>query len=144
MITLTYYQPNRAERRLIRALRSGNFTQGMGRLEERVLNGLVYNCCLGVACRVSSRRVKIEIEEASSITPTIFFDRQVFHLPERVRLELNWASPIGQLTITDLDGNFPCLVNLNDEGFTYAQIADLIEWGAVAHLPGPEESYWIR
>lgn len=144
MTTLTYYQPNRAERRLIRALRSGKFTQCQGQLEHLPLKGPIQNCCLGVACRVSSLRVKIEIEEAPSITPTIFFDRQVFHLPEKIRRELNWVSPLGELTITDRAGWSTCLVNLNDEGFTYAQIADLIEWGAVAHLPGPEESYWIR
>lgn len=35
----------------VAALRSGNYLQGHGAL-ERVVNGISYNCCLGVLCRI--------------------------------------------------------------------------------------------
>lgn len=44
---------------LVKALRSGNFTQTRGTLEAVTSNGyrneVVGNCCLGVACRVAER-----------------------------------------------------------------------------------------
>lgn len=35
----------------VKALRSGRYTQGRGRL-ERIVDGERHNCCLGVLCRV--------------------------------------------------------------------------------------------
>lgn len=39
-------------RKFVEALRSGKYQQGQKRLEKS-LNGVTYNCCLGVACRVA-------------------------------------------------------------------------------------------
>lgn len=46
--------PNKENlRKVVAALRSGNYQQGNGALEYKDENGVTRNCCLGVACRVA-------------------------------------------------------------------------------------------
>ena len=101
-------------RKWIEALRSGEFEQGQGALRK----GNQY-CCLGVACELYRR------EHPDSVAWDLIGLNMTFYgkhstLPIRVR---DW---IGLRTI---DGSYQrvSLINMNDDGYTFEEIADVIE-----------------
>lgn len=123
MPTLDYYQPTEAEQRLIDALRSGYYEQGTGCLQA---NGKL--CCLGVACRVS--KVELPIIEGGVV---IMFGEEETQslLPKVVQEELGWSIEGGETYIEGKCGWRNSLDELNDNGFSFNQIADIIEAGLV-------------
>jgi hypothetical protein len=105
----------------VAALRSGEYKQGRGRLgyhdgdDDRM-------CCLGVLSHLAHQAEVCdqEVDEDGEFT----YSGSINYLPYRV---VDWA---------ELDTHNPGvledennLANLNDAGFTFDQIADLIEWG---------------
>ncbi len=102
----------------IAALRSGEYKQTIGMLES--LDGR--NCCLGVACRVLGIRPSI-------ISATVLFDGSASYLPTKNAIDLGVTRTI-QLSFTDRKGYSLSLSQLNDGGFTFDQIADVIEYEA--------------
>lgn len=101
----------------LEALRSGEYEQGRNALNE---NGNY--CCLGVLCDVAVKSgLALEVGERGQITE---YDGLTAYLPDRVK---RWAAlydhnprvPIGPLGTS--------LANLNDQGKTFSEIADLIE-----------------
>lgn len=121
MTDIEYYQPTEAERRLIDALRSGEYKQGQGVLQrgERL-------CCLGVACRVSRVELEVKID-----LHNVSFNGEDHHLPDEVQRELGWLDDCAELTFHDRQGRPVNLTTLNDSGSTFDQIADVIEAGLV-------------
>lgn len=111
------------------ALRSGEYAQTKGALEriEETANGPVGFCCLGVLCKIAADEGVIERKETDrTFDKGVQYDG-VYALPPTTVTE--WA---GIETFTD----FPLrseplhdnLANLNDiHGYTFAQIADIIE-----------------
>lgn len=123
MTDIEYYQPTEAERRLIDALRSGEYEQGQGILqrEDKL-------CCLGVACRVS--RVELEVKIDSRNVRS--FNDEEHNLPDAVREEIGWRDECAGLAFGDRQDRAITLINLNDfDGRTFDQIADVIEAGLV-------------
>jgi hypothetical protein len=127
---MQYYTPNEAERRLIDALRSGEYEQGTGKL--RIGNKY---CCLGVACQTT----KVPLEEIPSYGGSIWgyveagiagAPYDINYLPQAVRRELGWRWSTGMTEIPG-DDEWISLASLNDAGFTFNQIADIIEAGLV-------------
>lgn len=111
-------------RQWVDALRSGEYFQAKGALRR----GQRY-CCLGVVCDISALG---EWEQVSG-TPSMDYLGSAAMLPEPVQ---GWLGIIGgNVPIRmgylhpDRDGStFQTLTSLNDSGFTFDQIADLIEW----------------
>ena len=121
---------NSLEKELVNALRSGRYAQARGSL--RTTDGY---CCLGVACDVwgKGRWSALRVYEDCHL------DRAEVDLPEAVRVDYRWSSRIGLLDITrapqDPSATDPhiTLAELNDSGFSFSQIADIIEAGLVVH-----------
>lgn len=103
----------------LNALRNGEFTQGKGVLRDT--NDRY--CCLGVLCELYARHSGEDVSWDSDPAPYSFLG-EVQLLPEEV---MDWAGiefPIGEVLI---DGSYTTLAYENDNGYTFAEIADLIE-----------------
>lgn len=116
---------NEAEKKLVAALRSGDYKQSKQRLRDK--DGF---CCLGVACDISG--ISTWDEDAY-----LGNDRK---LPDAVMFELEWAdnSALTDIPLFDKDRvrlgaryYYYNLATLNDDGLTFDQIADVIEAGLV-------------
>ena len=94
------------QRKWIKALRSGRYKQG----RKRLRTGNKY-CCLGVACKVFSHPFG---SDESFAPPDIVF---------RLALISPAASLVGDI---DIKGK-TCLAGANDNGATFAEIADFCE-----------------
>jgi hypothetical protein len=100
----------------LNALRSGDYQQGQFYL--RTDNGF---CCLGVLCDLYAKENQLEWEHSSYKDVYMFQDTVTF-LPLSV---IEWSD------IADsnpyVNGGIGTLSGLNDKGFTFNEIADLIE-----------------
>lgn len=114
----------------IDALRSGKYEQGSEKL--RSVSGY---CCLGVLCDLYAQEHNVEWEfrgnEETNLQPQgyWYFDKESEFLPESV---MNWAKLFRNpmLRIEDDDEMFEVneeVSTLNDEGYSFSTIADLIE-----------------
>ena len=114
----------------IGALRSGKYEQGTEKL--RSVSGY---CCLGVLCDLYAQEHNTEWEfrgnEETNLQPQDYwyFDKESEFLPESV---MNWAKLFRNpmLRIEDDDEMFEVneeVSTLNDEGYSFSTIADLIE-----------------
>lgn len=119
---------NENAKRLVAALRSGEYTQTAGVLHrlEAAGNRPAGHCCLGVACdlfadELDLRKVPDLHIEGFGAGDDIEYD----YLPEVVRTHLGFATASG--TFDDGDGCSVSLADLNDEGATFSEIADTIE-----------------
>ncbi len=108
--------------KLVRALRSGEYNQGTGRLVDSKDNF----CCLGVACNISTLPMEWKRMwgdwhmggEAGVLPPSIMREYG-FYSREGDRID--GASII-------IEGKaYLCLTAANDDGATFVQIADYIE-----------------
>lgn len=123
------------EQKLVAALRSGEYRQAVGALktyEERY-------CCLGVACDISG---KGKFEDDNLFEDFETGECEENYLPWSVAEQLGWGhNTQGFLTFKDrrVHSSNLTLAGLNDDGFTFDQIADLIEAGLV-----DTESYSLR
>jgi hypothetical protein len=111
----------------VAALRSGEYKQGMGALN---LGGKM--CCLGVLCDLAVKAgaevsVMTEPDEVGYTT----YDSRGAGLPYSVQ---HWAgvgsADPGVVSAVDDDGDEYeySLADLNDDGVSFDQIADLIDW----------------
>lgn len=96
----------------IAALRSGKYIQGYRRLRTRDSR----YCVLGVACDVIDPTRWSLAHRAGSIAPVYVFDEQhAFTMPYELGLE--WYGMKDQSTLAEM----------NDEGKSFAEIADYLE-----------------
>jgi len=129
------------EQKLVEALRSGRWEQADGQLRF----GDKY-CCLGVACAISgvgSFGPGLSVDRDTFVTTDMQDRRETASaiLPERVKKLLGWSADTGLVTIRDRSGRKPALTELNDEGFTFPQIADIIAHGFVETFAEWRENY---
>lgn len=116
--------PAEDKAKLLEALRSGNYQQGHSRLRE----GDKY-CCLGVYCDLKGAKWELVNPDLNTYKVNLGNDYHLdteFYLPKPFRTKENDAHG----SIEELTGiNQLCfsLAGLNDDGFTFAQIADIIE-----------------
>lgn len=116
----------------ITELRSGKWKQHKGQLAN---NYRTAHCCLGVACEISGIEPNFNLfkdrwewESDSSILP--------FSLAKRLEMNMNLSkSKDSEETIVARNGKFMLpngvtlvLSELNDAGFTFNQIADVIDY----------------
>lgn len=115
----------------LKALRSGEYVQGEGYLCTASDTRLKH-CCLGVLCDV------LIPESRSKTTETIVrYDGAMYCLPASVEALAGLDEADPQIEIPGLEYKDNCggmwynkikLSKLNDDGFTFSQIADLIEY----------------
>lgn len=117
----------------VEALKSGEFKQGQGRLLQQH-DGSRYYCCLGVACEVYRR----ETGQGEWRERPGFETRLEFHEEGGKHGSVLPLSVQRWLGVSNCDGTFVSsrdqlgrallntLVGLNDGGYTFDQIADVI------------------
>lgn len=106
----------------VAALRSGEYKQGAGALHRFSEAGDTY-CCLGVLCDLAVK---------ASVCRRYMDEDGIYHYGHASHNDTYLDSSIVEWS--GLDGYNPKvegrrLAELNDKGFTFDQIADLIEWG---------------
>lgn len=123
----------------VAALRSGEYQQGLNVLAHRDDEGAMSYCCLGVLCDLAVKD-GVAVDVQSDADGDLTFEGMEALPPSSV---LNWArlrleNPEVQvpknhpaladqfLDVRDRKGKC-ALTSLNDGGFTFAEIADLIE-----------------
>ena len=117
----------------VNALRSGKYEQGSERL--RGVDGF---CCLGVLCDIYAQEHNTEWEfrgnEETNLQPMDYwyYEGESEFLPESVMdwAELKTNNPSLQVDVDDGEDSWNYnddVSNLNDSGYTFSQIADLIE-----------------
>ena len=120
-------------------LRSGNFTQGTGvlhRQHDNTATGHTF-CCLGVLCEravaaeVAERQISTSLDPAWRGIATYYGtnekdlgNKSHHYLPEDVR---EWAGLTNVDPVVEINGYSMRLSEHNDQGCTFAQIADAIE-----------------
>lgn len=123
----------------VRALRSGKYKQGRNALKYKSERGVVRHCCLGVLCELyqkdHKRRLftgKIVESKSNPDLPKgavgIHFAEEDGQLPEAVRKWAGMESIDGSLLLSVDDyGYYPSLAEMNDDGYNFKRIADVIE-----------------
>lgn len=112
------------------ALRSGKIQQTQQRLKRKLSDGTVGMCCLGVLC---------DLAESEGVVASEWVEGNAMFGPDGYGstsllpgLVAKWAfnnvyTGSGQLPFRNRAGSVVYLDVLNDSGFTFDQIADLIE-----------------
>lgn len=129
---------------LIAALRSGLFVQGQGYLTLILPDGSEKDCCLGVFSKCFNvPRIGLRSLDLSSclkngvpegtkavcyqdMTMTELGEMRV--LPEQIRAILGGNLGTWKFSFLDRNGEPTSAASLNDDGFTYDQIADIFEY----------------
>jgi len=99
------------------ALRSGEYQQTKGRLHDE--NGF---CCLGVLCDLYIKENQLEWEPSTHYNNAYMFQDMAKILPISVMVWVGVGE--GNPPVNDGDSS---LAELNDQGSTFNEIADLIE-----------------
>jgi len=110
---------NANAQKLIDALRSGEFEQTTGRLKNFEVWAF---CCLGVACELYRQAQP----EEGGWHKTKFLGCSA-SLPEQVKNWLGFRNNAGGFSPYSNDNDIKSLVGMNDNGYTFTEIADLIE-----------------
>lgn len=127
-------------RKFVEALRSGEFTQGIGWLERTDKpTGVTKNCCLGVACRVAYRN-GVELNPLTNFRELVEFDGTSDYMPALVsewlgleaKTENDNSTPsgawMGNPKLLTEDGTECLATELNDSHmYSFSQIADAFE-----------------
>lgn len=127
---------------LVVALRSDQYLQGRDLLHRKTLDGREQLCCLGVACDLyvkagspngELKREWVKLSDAARNQGhkleymELNGNRTVTSLPEPVRAWLNFRGVTGAFIPSTGTRRSCSLSELNDDGKTFRQIADLIE-----------------
>lgn len=113
--------------RLVKALRSGKYEQGVGYLNYQ--NKL---CCLGVACEISKGIVRVSLPCGPSDTPTgVVYEGSAKFLPRSVMKRFGFSKMNGGredgLELVIAGEAYSSLANANDCRVPFSVIADYIE-----------------
>jgi len=123
---------NAEERKLIAALRSDKYKQTTAWLRK----GDRF-CCLGVYCDISGSGEWKKRDREFEFIGTGKWKRGPVNLtvlPTFLTRRLRWDDDSGILNFTNREAGVVTLAMLNDDGFTFNQIADLIGAGLVRKL----------
>ena len=101
----------------VKALRSGEYSQGHHQLVDDNNNF----CCLGVLCDIAPNYVRGEWEDSNSFYKKWSMYGNVATLPSQIQA---WA---GMSSFNGYIGDGLSLVDYNDQGSSFAEIADIIE-----------------
>lgn len=114
-------------------LRNGGLLQGTGSLRRRI-KGEDYYCCLGVLCEIAVEKGVVTRMPPSYVSGILTYDGEEDFLPLSVRQAAGLDSPNpfvpnheGISTTGDYVPERLTLSWLNDTGYTFSEIADIIE-----------------
>jgi hypothetical protein len=113
--------PQEARKAWVEALRSGDYKQGEGVLRDGDGN----YCCLGVACELAVKD-GVEMDVYTPEDGSTLYDGQAIVCPRKVQDWLRLAERHGAHR-DHVSRDTRYLTTLNDNGATFAEIADLIE-----------------
>lgn len=126
----------------VAALRSGTYQQGQAQLRRKIADGSYQYCCLGVLCAITPE-IEFELDERKDYAGFIgkpessslcfmpigsveFFSAVTGEAESPVDYTVSVESYIEGLD--GRNGERTSLIGLNDNGFTFDQIADVIEY----------------
>ena len=116
----------------VAALRSGGYDQCTGLLEHFYSDGTSGFCCLGVLCRVVGAHREVSLNRDvwySAISSDGWHaDSSSTALTDEIRESVGMKTFEGDLYYSEIDDGTISLAVLNDAGFTFDQIADIIEY----------------
>lgn len=123
---------NDAEVALVEALRSGRYQQTKGCLIAMGADKVVSHCCLGVACDLSRKGQWMDYRyQDNTRAPRGEADCSDVYLTYAVQQELGWSrAGLLEFAVRN-DSVLATLALLNDFGFSFSQLADIIEAGLV-------------
>jgi hypothetical protein len=103
----------------VEALRSGEYTQG-----RNLLHYMDDFCCLGVLCELAVKDgVQMSVSGNRGVNS---YDNNASSLPDAVK---DWAGLSSNLPLAKIEGVNYTLHYMNDDGNSFAEIADIIEKG---------------
>lgn len=112
-------------KKLVAALRSGDYTQGEGQLTTINTDGSESDCCLGIAC-------KLYIKEGNTLNVNrvpssgyVSYEYERHYLPHAVKIWLGLQDNTGNFSATDVYN--AGLAKMNDNRKSFAEIANKIE-----------------
>lgn len=105
------------KKRWVAALRSGKYSQCTGRLHNPRTDSY---CCLGIACEIFG----VTDRNYINVWKDGWQGRLPLDLCKRFDMEDDGAL---EGKTPKKWGNYPSLVSLNDKGFTFEELADVIE-----------------
>jgi hypothetical protein len=112
---------------LVAALRSGEYKQGHGKLTKITHEG-EFDCCLGVACKVAMKHgvpLRVRRDDPRIAYIHVFYDEATNYAPLAVQDFFGFGA---KNPVTNERGHGAgSLAELNDGGYTFEQIADIIE-----------------
>lgn len=109
----------------VAALRSGEYTQGTGALKYTNNGFAARYCCLGVACEVFAERARIAAAVLRG-SGLVEFAGNHSYLPGAISEYLGLADEFDPPLLMASGVHHPAS-KLNDEGMSFAEIADAIE-----------------
>lgn len=113
---------NENAKKLVAALRSGEYRQGQSVLHNNLDDSF---CCLGVACDIYMKENGGRWLYNEDYYNGLEYLNQWKHLPNLVQKWLGFATPTGDYYQDD--DYLSSLVELNDSGKSFDEIADVIE-----------------
>ncbi|MFI5404982.1 MAG: hypothetical protein ACHQ1D_00565 [Nitrososphaerales archaeon] len=117
------------QKKWIKALRSGKYAQGNGCLYDAELNEY---CCLGVACEIAGmKKVEKFVDAMGSMT---HYGKEYSIAPKKVVKLLKLRYQDGAPKDSS---NFDLLIDLNDDGSSFEDIACTIEQNPEQYFTGP-------
>lgn len=120
---------NEVIRDWVEALRSGRYVQGRERLVSLDYEGNEEFCCLGVLCQMAIEANVDDLEyDGDSTEGYGTFNGEEAFLPGAVMRWVGFDTASPEVTVElDEEGSRQELVELNDQGWTFEQLAELIE-----------------
>lgn len=109
----------------LEALRSGEYKQGEGNL-CRLVDGVERHCCLGVLSELYPNVQKRSIGNGIfALLPEGDGSESATHLPHMVIA--TWAGIDESYSVQEDDGRWTTLYSMNDRGYSFETIANVIE-----------------
>jgi len=107
----------------VKALRSENYTQGQSML--LTLGG--EHCCLGVLCDVIGMKPRLKRIRVTNGDMMYYFGNHCDFTPYKAMQSVGLRSSDGSWEPDDEEDQTPSLSHINDNGFSFNDIADIIE-----------------
>lgn len=110
---------------LVEALRSGDYPQGKAKLCYKDAHGTLTWCCLGVAEKIAGVEPNFSTIPGSALFEE-GFSQSTTALTDKVKHAYGFATESGSFK-NDREQRLSSLMNLNDAGVSFKEIADIIE-----------------
>jgi hypothetical protein len=142
---LSKVERNDLIKRWVTALRSGKYQQGQSHLRSKFIGGPDRFCCLGVLCDIQGAewinvgrgtsgehwRSAFKSDDSSAVLPTSMQSALGFlgnqGLFKMAKVSKSWRAKIEKHCRTSRGDDYGMLIEMNDGGMSFNEIADFIE-----------------